>query len=92
MNEGASQKDKIVALKRIEGQVRGVIQMIEDRRYCVDILNAVTAIRGALKRVEAGILKNHLNACVRHALKGSSEKEKEIKLQEICKLFEGLRK
>lgn len=68
------------------------MKMIEERRYCVDILNAVTAIRGALKKVEAGILKDHLHACARHAFDGKSRREKEIKLEEIYGLFNSLRK
>jgi DNA-binding FrmR family transcriptional regulator len=92
MKKGACHCDQLTALKRIEGQVRGVIGMIESERYCVEILNATAAIRGALKRVEAAILKGHLEACVKHALEGRSEKEKAVKLTEICKLFENLRK
>lgn len=92
MKKGTCHHDQLVALKRIEGQVRGIIGMIEDRRYCVEILNAIAAIRGALKKVEAGILTGHLDACVRNAFDGQSEKEKETKLREICGLFESLRK
>lgn len=90
MKKGTDQTDKLVALRRIEGQVRGVHRMIEDRRYCVDILNALGAIRGALKNVEAKVLKDHLNACVRHALEGKSRKDKEAKLEEIHGLFRSL--
>ena len=92
MKKGACHKSKLVALKRIEGQVRGVIRMIESGRYCVDILNATSAVRGALKRVEAEILKGHLQACVRHAFEGKSRREKEVKLNEIYRLFESMRK
>jgi DNA-binding FrmR family transcriptional regulator len=92
MKKGTDQKDKLVALRRVEGQVRGVIKMIEDGRYCVDILNTIASVRGALKKIEAGILKNHLDACVRNAFEGQSEKEKENKLREICGLFESSRK
>lgn len=92
MKKGTCHHDKLVALRRIEGQVRGVIKMVEDGRYCVDILNATAAIRGALKKVESEILKGHLDACVRNAFDGPSQKEKENKLQEICGLFESLRK
>ncbi|MCA9396162.1 MAG: metal-sensitive transcriptional regulator [Candidatus Omnitrophica bacterium] len=83
--------DKIVALKRIEGQVRGVQKMIDEQRYCVDILNATSAVIGALKKVESRILKDHLNACARTAFEGKSEAEKEKKMQEIFRLLEGNR-
>ena len=82
----------MTALRRIEGQVRGVQRMIDEQRYCVDILNATAAIRGALRKVEAAILKSHLNACVKDALIGKSLRLKEIKLQEIYGLMETLRK
>ncbi len=87
MKRGTDQTDKLVALRRIEGQVRGIHRMVEDRRYCVDILNALGAVRGALKNVEAKILKDHLNACVKHAFEGRSTKDKKAKLEEIHALF-----
>jgi len=92
MKKGACHHEQLVALKRIEGQVGGVIRMIESGRYCVDILNATAAIRGALKKVEAEILKGHLRDCVRHAFEGQSKREKETKLEEIHRLFESMRK
>lgn len=90
MKKGANQKDKLVALRRIEGQIRGVQRMVEEGRYCIDILRALGAAVGALKAVEAEILKGHLNACVKHALEGTSKREKEAKLTEIYEVFKGL--
>lgn len=84
-------RDKLVALRRIEGQVRGIQKMIEDGRYCVDILNAAGAVTGALRKVESRILKDHLNACAQTAFTGKSQKEKEAKLNEIYGLLENLR-
>jgi DNA-binding FrmR family transcriptional regulator len=60
--------------------------MIEDRKYCIDILNQIGAIKGALSRVEQKILRKHLEHCVTEAVKGHSEKEKQEKLDEIVKL------
>jgi len=77
----------LVALRRIEGQVRGVQKMIENRKYCIDILNQISAIRGALARVEERILEKHFQHCVTEAVKRSSEKEKQQKLNEILKLI-----
>ena len=77
----------MVALKRIEGQVRGVQGMIEDRKYCIDILNQIHAIKGALCRVEEKILEKHLQQCVTEAVRGSSEKGKQQKLDEVVKLI-----
>ena len=92
MKQGTCHHDKLVALRRIEGQVGGVIRMVEDGRYCVDILNAVGAIHGALRKVESAILKGHLNACVKNAFDGKSRRDKKEKLEEICRLFEGMKK
>jgi len=83
--------NKLTRLKRIEGQVRGVQNMIEEERYCVDILHATGAAIGALKNVESLILKDHLNACVRDAFTGKSKHDKEEKLTEIFGLLKGLR-
>lgn len=90
--KGVSHKNKLSALRRIEGQVRGIQKMIEDARYCPEILNALASIRGALRKVEMEVLKGHLDACVRKAFYSSSSKAKEEKLQEIYKLLESLRK
>lgn len=90
MKKGTDQTDKLVALRRIEGQVRGVQKMVEDGRYCVEILNALGAIRGALKNVEAKVLKDHLNACVRRAFEGKSRKDQQAKLEEIHGLFKSV--
>lgn len=66
--------------------------MVEEERYCVDIINAVEAIVGALKKVENEILRGHLGACVKTAFKGSSEREKDEKIEEICDLFKSLKR
>ena len=92
MEKGMDHQDKLVALRRIEGQVRGLQKMIEDRRYCVDILYAVSATIGALRNVESKILKDHLNACVKTAFTGKSRPKKEKKIQEIYELLERIKK
>ena len=72
------------ALRRIEGQVRGVQQMIDDKRYCMDIVNQVKAIKSALSRVESKVLEKHLRSCVTKVLK---KKEMEEKITELVKVF-----
>jgi len=84
--------ENMSALKRIEGQVRGVQRMIEQRKYCIDILNQILAVRGALARVEENILEKHFQHCVSDAVHGVSEEEKQIKLDEILKLIKQTRK
>jgi len=92
MKKNSSHKDNLVALRRIEGQVRGVQRMIEDHKYCIDILNQIYAVRGALSRVEEKILEKHFRNCVTEAVKGSSEKEKQQKMDEIFKLIHQMRR
>jgi len=92
MKKHPSHEDNLVALRRIEGQVRGVQRMIEERKYCVDILNQIYAVKGALARVEEKILEKHFRSCVTGAVKGSSEKEKQQKMDEIFKLIHQARK
>ena len=92
MKENPSHEKSLIALRRIEGQVRGVQRMIEDRKYCIDILNQIYAIKGALGRVEEKILQRHFRNCVTEAVKGGTEKEKERKLDEILKLIHQTRR
>ncbi len=92
MKKNPSHEDTLVALRRIEGQVRGVQRMVENRKYCIDILNQIYAIKGALSRVEEKILEKHFQHCVTEAVKGSSEKERQQKLDEILKLVHQTRR
>jgi DNA-binding FrmR family transcriptional regulator len=92
MKKNPNHKDNLVALRRIEGQVRGVQGMIENGEYCIDILNQIYAIKGALGRVEEKILKKHFQHCVTEAVRGTSEKEKQQKLQEILELIRKTRR
>ena len=84
--------ENLVALRRIEGQVRGIQRMIGERKYCVDILIQVRAIISALARVEDKILEKHFEGCVTHAVNGRSVSEKQQKLKEIMLLIKKFRK
>lgn len=85
-------ESQLIFLRKIEGQIRGVQKMIEEKRYCVDIITQIQSIIGALRRVENEIFKKHLDHCVAGALKGSSQKEKEAKINEVMELIERFRK
>jgi len=85
-------KESLVALKRIEGQVRGLQKMIEDNQYCIDLLTQISAVKGALTRVEDKILEKHLHSCVTTAVHGTSRKEKDQKLKEVIELIQRTRK
>jgi len=87
MSNHPCHKENIVALKRIEGQVRGVQKMIEEERYCVDILSQLHSIIGAIGSVKRKIYKKHLENCVTEALQGDSAIEKQNKINEILDLL-----
>lgn len=74
-------------LARIEGQVRGIARMVEEDRYCIDILTQMQAIKAALKRVEEEILKNHAAHCVAYAIKSGNVKDQTQKFTELVELF-----
>jgi DNA-binding FrmR family transcriptional regulator len=80
--------DNLIALKRIEGQIRGVHQMIEEKRYCMDIINQIRAAKSGLSRVESKVLEKHLKSCFKQAL---NKKEMEEKLTELVKIFKQLK-
>ena len=84
--------NNLVALKRIEGQVRGIQRMITERKYCVDILNQIHAVMRALARVEDKILEKHFAGCVTNAVNGRSLSDKRKKLDEILSLIHQFRK
>lgn len=78
-------------LKRIEGQVRGIVRMIEEERYCIDILHQINAIKAALTKAESEILKAHADSCVDDAIRSGDVAEQRRKFGELVKLFEGVR-
>ena len=66
-------------LRRIEGQVRGISKMIEDDKYCIDVLTQISAINSALQSVALGLLEEHLSHCVSHAVaEGGAEADKKL--------------
>jgi CsoR family transcriptional regulator, copper-sensing transcriptional repressor len=78
---------QLPSLKRIEGQVRGVVRMVEEDRYCVEILGQLRAARAALKRVEEQILRAHVEGCVADALRSGSARLQREKLDELFEAF-----
>ncbi len=84
--------EQLEFLKKIEGQIRGIQKMIQEKRYCVDIITQIHSILGALNRVENKILKKHLENCVVNTLKGESESEKHKKIEEVMEIITRFRK
>ena len=70
-------------LNRIEGQVRGISRMLEEDRYCIDVVTQISAVRAALKRVEEEILKDHVGHCVEHAIRSGDQDEQRRKVAEL---------
>ncbi|MDT4763225.1 metal-sensitive transcriptional regulator [Sphaerochaeta sp. PS] len=86
-------KDKIdPRLARIEGQIRGIRGMVQEDRYCVDILLQLSAVISALKRVEDLVMENHLNTCVTDALKSEDERESQQKIAELMDVMAKFRR
>jgi DNA-binding FrmR family transcriptional regulator len=64
----AVKKDALIRLKKIEGQVRGIAKMVKDEKYCIDIINQVTAAEKALNVVAKIVMKRHVESCVKDAI------------------------
>ena len=79
-------------LKRIEGQVRGVHNMIKNDRYCMDVLTQLSSVSSAINGVEDIILRRHLDSCVSAAIKSGKELEKKEKLDEVMKFLNKFRR
>ena len=92
MKKNPCHNDQITALRRIEGQVKGLQRMIGEKRYCVDIMTQISSVVGALLRVQDNVLDKHLHMCVTDALKGKSDAEKKAKMNEIIGLIKKFRK
>ena len=80
-------KKNLSALKRIEGQVRGIAGMVEADRYCIDIVTQIAAARAALSRVEADLLRGHIGHCVHQAMKSGDTAEQAKVVEELVGAF-----
>lgn len=74
-------------LKTVEGHLGGVIRMVEQDVYCIDVIRQIQAVEAALNKVSTQILENHLNSCVTTAIQGQNPKERERVLKEITEVF-----
>jgi DNA-binding FrmR family transcriptional regulator len=87
------EKDSTIKrLRRIEGQVRGIERMIEEDRYCMDILQQMQAIKSAFAKVEDAILKDHAATCVEAAIAAGNTAEQRQKFNELVDLFGKLKR
>ncbi len=77
-------KDAVLKrLTRIEGQVRGLARMVEDDRYCIDVITQIAAVRAALRKVEEELLHDHVGHCVQHAIDSGDKSEQRKKIAEL---------
>jgi|TARA_Y100000768_G_C23888163_1_gene638724 DNA-binding FrmR family transcriptional regulator len=76
--KGTDHSKQIDSLKKIEGQIRGIIKMVEDERYCIDILNQFKAVFAVLEKVEGRVLEAHIEDCVKNAVIDDEKKAKNL--------------
>ena len=91
MLDGNVKEGVLKRLRRVGGQVQGLQRMVEERRYCIDILNQVAAVEAALHRAAAIILKNHLETCVTDTFECEKQCDKREKIAELVRVFESMR-
>jgi DNA-binding FrmR family transcriptional regulator len=90
MRQGMQKTTKAACLKRlsrIEGQVRGLSKMVEDDRYCIDVVTQISAVRAALRRLEEEVLKDHVAHCVEHAISSGNSAEQRRKVAELMNVL-----
>lgn len=79
-------------MARIEGQVKGIRNMVQHDRYCVDVLVQLSAVISALKKVEDLVMENHLNTCVVDAIRSDDESERDRKIRELMDVMSDFRR
>ena len=85
-------EDALRRLKTVEGHLRGIQRMVEEEAYCMDIIQQIQAVQGALNKVSNQILEEHLHSCVITAIRGEDAGERERVLKEISGLFSAINK
>lgn len=81
-------KDAVLKrLARIEGQVRGIARMVEDERYCIEVLTQLSAVRAALAKVEDEVLADHAGHCIAHAIEAGDKADQRAKVDELIDLI-----
>jgi CsoR family transcriptional regulator, copper-sensing transcriptional repressor len=85
-------EETLKRLKIVAGHMGGVIRMMEEDAYCIDIIRQIQAVQAALNKVSAAILENHLNSCVTTAIRGENPAERERVMREITDVFEAATK
>jgi len=92
MSPTPSHRDDLARLRRIEGQIKGIQKMIDEERYCIDILTQLDAVSGAVRKVAENILQRHLRSCVHDSLAAGPRADRESKIEEIVDILGRFRK
>lgn len=85
--QGVTHDETLNRLSRIAGQVQGVRKMVEEKKYCIDIITQIQAVRSALRSVEMQILKKHMHHCVSDAFTSGSQEEADTKMDELLNVM-----
>jgi DNA-binding FrmR family transcriptional regulator len=83
--------DALKRLRRIEGQVVGIQKMIKERRYCMDIVNQISAVEAALHKVSTLVLRNHIETCVLSAFRSTDMDDVNRKVDELMRVYNNVR-
>lgn len=83
----ATKKSCAARLGRIEGQVRGIARMLDEDRYCIDVITQIQAVKAALKRVEEEMLRDHVSHCVEEAIRSGDAKQQRQKVAELMQVL-----
>ena len=79
-------------LSRIQGQVGGIARMVEEGRYCIEIVTQIAAVQAALGRVEEELLRDHVSHCVEHAIASGNKADQRRKIMELMEVFSRVRR
>jgi DNA-binding FrmR family transcriptional regulator len=84
----AAAKDSVrKRLNRIEGQVRGLVRMVDEDRYCIDVMTQLAAVRAALRKVEEEVLRDHVAHCIDHAIASGDARDQRQKVAELIEVL-----
>ncbi len=85
--QDATKTSVMKRLNRVEGQVRGLSRMVEDDRYCIDIVTQIAAVRAALRKIEEAVLTDHVAHCVEQAIRSGDPDDQRRKIAELMEVL-----
>lgn len=86
MMDQETKQRALTRLRRIEGQIQGVQRMLEEDKYCVDIMLQISAVQGALEQVSKILMARHIESCVLDSVKAGTERERTRKIEELIEV------